>query len=136
MDILKEYPHVFVSYDNTNVDFVKEIISLLEKDKLSTFCMESDEKNYNIDMLVNEMKKSKVLIIFLSENSVNSSVALQQISLAFELDCEIVPIILENDLVIPKDIRYYLGSIQQEGKKIEVDLHKVYERIKEVLNIL
>ena len=63
-------------------------------------------------------------LVFITENSLGSPHVRNEIEMAFNKHRNIIPIMLEDDVVIPDTIQYYIGSIQQvNGRFLENDLN-------------
>ena len=91
---------VFLCHSKEDYPFlISQVEDLLTRTKINTYIYQAFQKPGEslVDMVVDAMRDSSIVVVFLTKNSVNSPWVNQEIGLAYGLGKTIIPVV-ENNL--------------------------------------
>lgn len=116
-------PFIFVSYSHQNKEIVYNIINKLYQQEYRIWYDEGIEPGVKFaERISDRISTCHTFMVFLSKESLQSNHVISEIGIAFEESKTIIPILLQEDIVLPKDVRYFLGSIQHVLQNIQLKI--------------
>lgn len=120
---------VFVSHAKNDKNFAKKIVSKLESSGIKCFVSSRDKSSGGINLII---EKSNIFILILSKNAQTSREVVEQLKIAVDNNCHIIPVKTEKIDTDNIGIQYFLHTLEW------VDVHEdgfneAYEILLEII---
>lgn len=126
--------YAFVSYAHDDCKTVYKDITIFNNQGLNIWYDQGiPTGNQWTEEIAKAIQKSSFVIVFLSQNSINSRDVKKEIDFAYRHDIPIIPIAIGEFVELPLDLDYQIGGLQHI-LKYELNKKKYYHKCTEAFN--